>query len=208
MLLTIVLCLQEQEGSSSDNGGKGHGYSDFPFVVTMSVLEDFFVYYPTARAHKSNTRIVLCALAYGYYSYASAESKLVLALDTVQEFVCSAPAGDKYDIIWSVNGPLGEDAIAQFPEYLNVTHHESSNGTQQTKTLHFTAATPVNNTHLKCVVVNITTLSDPSSILVFNMNIAIQGQDSSNSSTECNGAAATQEFRVTLCKCWYGFLSR
>ena len=40
MLLTVGLCLQEQEGSSSastDTGGKGHGYSDFPFVVTMSV---------------------------------------------------------------------------------------------------------------------------------------------------------------------------
>ena len=101
----------------------------------------------------------------------------MLALDTVQEFVCSAPAGDKYDIRWSVNGPLGEDAIALFPEYLNVSYHESSNGTQQNKKLHFTAATPVNNTHLKCVVVNITTLSDPSSIsiLVFNTNITIQG---------------------------------
>ena len=44
MLLTVVLCLQEQEGSSSastDEGGKGRGYSDFPFVVIMSVLEDF-----------------------------------------------------------------------------------------------------------------------------------------------------------------------
>ena len=99
----------------------------------------------------------------------------MLALDTVQEFVCSAPAGDKYDIRWSVNGLRLEHAIAQFPEYLNVSYHESSNGTQQNETLHFTAATPVNNTHLTCFVVNITTENDPSSDLVFDMNITIQG---------------------------------